>query len=304
MLCSAGHRTGSGSYSLPAAKATRAFYSFSPSIRTAVFRRRRPCPGDGRRRAFGAWKHYRGGDTTPIWLATLSNSKIEKIPRDNSNDYNPLWIGTKVYFLSDRNGAVTLFSYDPRSHQVKEELKNTGLDFKSIGGGTDGIVIEQFGGLSLFDLKTGKAKPVPVTIAGDLPEVRERMVNVSRRLGSAHLSPNAARAVFEARGEILTVPAEKGDVRVITNTPKIMERSPAWSPDGKTIAYFSDEAGEYALHLAQQTGMGEAVKVPMPEAGFYREPVWSPDSQEGRVCGLAYADLVRRRGKQEGSAGG
>jgi tricorn protease len=230
------------------------------------------------RRAFTAWKHYRGGDTTPIWLATLSNSKIEKVPRDNSNDYNPLWIGDRVYFLSDRNGPVTLFSYDTRSKQVKEEIHNNGLDYKSAGAGSDAIVIEQFGNLLLFDLKSGKTKPVPVRIAGDLPEVRERMLNVSSRLTNAHLSPNAARALFEANGEILTVPAEKGDVRVITNTPGAMERFPAWSPDGKTIAYMSDESGEYELYLAPQNGEGAVTKLHMPEPSFYRALEWSPDS--------------------------
>jgi tricorn protease len=182
-----------------------------------------------------------------------------------------------------------LFSYDARSRQVKEEIKNTGLDFKSAGAGPDGIVIEQFGTLLLFDLKSGKTRPVPVKIAGDLPEVRERMVNVSRRLSNAHLSPNAARAVFEARGEILTVPAEKGDVRVITNTPGVMERYPAWSPDGKTIAYFSDESGEYDLQLAPQSGEGAVTKIPMPEPGSYRAPQWSPDSQK-----IAFVDARMR----------
>ena len=241
------------------------------------------------RRAFTVWKQYRGGDTTPIWIATLSNSKIEKIPRDNSNDFNPMWIGDKVYFLSDRNGPVTLFSYDTRSKKVEEEIRNKGLDFKSAGAGPDGIVIEQFGGLLLFDIKTRMTRPVSVKIAGDLPEVRERMVNLSRRLGSAHLSPNAARAVFEARGEILTVPAEKGDVRNLTNTPGAMERTPAWSPDGKTIAYFSDESGEYALHLAPQSGSGAVTKIPMPEPGFYRTPQWSPDSSK-----IAFVDSRMR----------
>src|SRR5207342_399260 len=143
----------------------------------------------------------------------LADSKIEKIPRENSNDYNPLWIGAKVYFLSDRDGPVSLFSYDTRTRQVKEEVKNDGFDFKSIGAGADAIVIEQFGGLALFDLKTSQLKPVPVQIAGDLPEVLDRMVNVSSRLTGAHLSPNATRALFEARGEVITVPAEKGDPR-------------------------------------------------------------------------------------------
>jgi len=241
------------------------------------------------RRAFTVWKRYRGGDTTPIWLASLADSAVEKIPRDNSNDYNPLWIGTKVYFLSDRDGAVTLYSYDTRTRQVKQEVKNDGFDFKSIGAGPDAIAVEQFGGLALFDLKTSQLKPVPVQIAGDLPEVRARMVNVAARLGGAHLSPNATRAVFEARGEIITVPAEKGDPRNITNSPKVMERSPAWSPDGRSIAYFSDESGEYALHVAPQSGVGDVVKIPMPEPGFYRAARWSPDSKK-----IAFTDSHMR----------
>ncbi|HEY6213030.1 MAG TPA: PDZ domain-containing protein, partial [Vicinamibacterales bacterium] len=254
------------------------------------------------RRAFNVWKRYRGGDTTPIWLASLADSTTEKIPRDNSNDYNPLWIGQKVYFLSDRDGPVTLYSYDTRSRQVKQEIKNDGFDFKSIGAGPDAIVIEQFGGLALFDLKTSQVKQVPVQIAGDLPEVRPRMVNVSTRLNGAHLSPNATRAVFEARGEVITVPAEKGDPRNITNSPKVMERSPAWSPDGKSIAYFSDESGEYALHVAPQTGFGDVVKIPMPEPGFYRGARWSPDSKKIAFIDshmrIWYVDVGSRRAVQ------
>jgi len=230
-------------------------------------------------RAFAVWKRYRGGRATPIWLAKLSDSSIEKLPRTDSNDFNPMWVGTRIYFLSDRSGAVTLFSYDVRSKQVKEEMKNTGLDVKSASAGPGAIVYEQFGSLNLFDLKSGKSNSVPVTLSGDLAEVRDHTVTVNLRLRSAHPSPNASRAVFEARGEILTVAAEKGDPRILTNTPGVMERDPAWSPDGKTIAYFSDESGEYALHLAPQTGTGEVVKIPL-EPGFYRGPQWSPDSKK------------------------
>jgi tricorn protease len=241
------------------------------------------------RRAFTVWKRYRGGDTTPIWLATLANSKVEKIPRDNSNDFNPMWIGDRVFFLSDRNGPVSLFSYDTRSKRVKEEVRNTGLDYKSASAGPDGIVIEQFGDLLLFDVNSGRTKSVSVKIAGDLPEVRERMVSLGQRLESPDLSPTAARAVFEARGEIVTVPAEKGDARVITNTPAAMERYPVWSPDGRTIAYFSDESGEYQLHLAPQTGTGTVTKIAMPETEFYRSPRWSPDSTK-----IAFVDARMR----------
>jgi tricorn protease len=237
-------------------------------------------------RAFSAWKRYRGGQATPVWLARLSDSRIEKVPRENSNDFNPLWIGDRVYFLSDRDGPVTLFSYDPRGKFVKQLIENRGLDLKSAGAGPDAIVYEQFGSLYLYDLKSRKSRPVPVTIAGDLPEVRDRYVNVGKRLGSAHISPTGARALFEARGEVLTVPAEKGDARNLTNTAAVMERDPAWSPDGKSVAWFSDEPGEYELHIRAQTGLGDVQKIrPGDGPGFYFDPAWSPDSKK-----IAYTD--------------
>jgi tricorn protease len=237
-------------------------------------------------RAFTAWKRYRGGRTTPIWISALATGKVVKVPRENSNDFNPMWLADKVYFLSDRNGPVTLFAYDTASKQVRQLVENRGLDFKSAGAGPDAIVYEQFGALHLYDLKTGKAKPVNVRIAADLLEMRPRMVNINSRLRNAHISPTGARALFEGRGEILTVPAEKGDARNLTNTMDVMERDAVWSPDGKTIAYFSDESGEYELHLRAQTGMGDAKKIKLGETpGFYFTPRWSPDSKK-----IAYVD--------------
>lgn len=156
-----------------------------------------------------AWKRYRGGQTTPIWIATLSSGRIEKIPRDNSNDFNPMWVGDKIYFLSDRDGPVTLFSYDLRSKQVKKELENRGLDLKSASAGPDAIVYEQFGSLHLYDLKSGTSKLVIVRVASDLLELRDHFVNVGKRLQNAHISPTGARAVFQAHGDILTVPVER-----------------------------------------------------------------------------------------------
>jgi len=237
-------------------------------------------------RAFNAWKRYRGGKTTPIWIATLASGKVVKVPRENSNDFCPMWVGDKVFFLSDRSGPVTLFSYDPRTKQVKQMIENHGLDLKSASAGPGAIIYEQFGALHLYDVKGGKTKPVDVEIAADLLELRPRMVDVSKRLRTPHISPTGARGLFEARGEILTLPAEKGDARNLTNTTGIMERDPTWSPDGKTIAYFSDESGEYALHLRAQNGMGEVKKIKLAETpGFYFTPQWSPDSKH-----IAYVD--------------
>lgn len=238
-------------------------------------------------RAFAAWKRYRGGMTTPIWIADLDTSKVEKLPRDNSNDYCPMVLNGKVWFLSDREGVVTLFQYDPQTRKVARAWENKGMDFKSASAGPDAIAIEQFGALHVFDPKSGKLTPLSIKVSGDLAEVRERFVKVGDRLGSAAISPTGVRAVFEARGEILTVPAEKGDPRNLTNSSGVMERFPVWSPDGKHIAYFSDASGEYELHLANQSGSGEVKKIRIEEKPtFYQTPVWSPDSKK-----IAFRDV-------------
>jgi tricorn protease len=237
-------------------------------------------------RAFFAWKRYRGGQTTPIWIAQLSNSHIEKVPRSNSNDFCPMWVGDKVYFLSDRSDRVSLFSYDTKTKRVAQAVANDGMDFKSASAGPGAIVLEQFGRIQLYDVKTGQLSPVNITLAGDIAELRPKHVNVARRLTSAHISPTGARALFEARGEILTVPAEKGDTRNLTETTAVMERDPSWSPDGKWIAFFSDESGEYELHLRDSMRTGEARKIRLEgKPSFYFRPRWSPDSRK-----IAYLD--------------
>jgi tricorn protease len=234
----------------------------------------------------GAWKRYRGGTAAPVWIATLADSAIEKIPRDDSNDFNPMWVGDKVYFLSDRNGPVTLFAYDTQTKRVSQVLDNPGPDVLSASAGPDVLVYEQLGRLSLFDPVTGRSSPLDVQVRGDHPGVRPRFHKVAKEIQSAGLSPTGARAVFEARGEIVTVPAEKGSIRNLTNTPGAAERDPAWSPDGKQIAYLCDESGEYELHLRGQDGMGAVKKYALGDApSFYYAPTWAPDGKR-----IAYTD--------------
>ncbi|HEX8096447.1 MAG TPA: PDZ domain-containing protein, partial [Pyrinomonadaceae bacterium] len=238
-------------------------------------------------RAFTIWKRYRGGGTTPVWIANLSDSSVEKLPRQNSNDFNPMWVGERVYFLSDRSGPVTLFAYDTRGKKVAQLVRNDGFDIKAASAGPGAIVYEQFGSLHIYDLDSGRSQALNIEVAGDLPAVRPRFVKLERRMiQSARLSPTGARAVFEARGEVLTVPAEKGDWRNLTNSSGVAERDPSWSPDGRWVAYFSDESGEYALYLRDQTGMGEVRKISLgdPPSYFY-SPTWSPDSKR-----IAYTD--------------
>ena len=233
-----------------------------------------------------AWKRYHGGQTTPVYLLRLSDLQLEKIPRENSNDDDPVWVGDTVYFLSDRKGSVSIFAYDTKSKAVKQVLDNKGLDVKSLSAGPDALVYELFGGIYTLDLKTEKSAKVAIHISGDLPATRPHYENVGTRIQNAAISPTGVRAVFEARGEILTVPAEKGDVRNLTRTTAVAERDPAWSPDGKSIAFFSDESGEYALHVVDQSGLGSVKKINLgnPPSFFYA-PLWSPDSKK-----IAYTD--------------
>lgn len=232
------------------------------------------------------WRNYRGGQTTPIWIAQLSDSSVVKIPRDNSNDGNPMWAGGKVYFLSDRNGPRTLFAYDVASQKVTQLIDNSGFPIADASAGPDAIVYAQMGQLHLFDLGSGKQHPVDVQIAADLPQLLPHYEKVAKHIEHAAISPTGVRAAFEAHGEIFTVPAKKGDIRDLTRTPGAAERSPAWSPDGKSIAYFSDVSGEYALHIRDQNGFGKPriISLGNPPSFFYA-PIWSPDSKR-----IVYSD--------------
>src|SRR5271170_7894272 len=252
--------------------------SYSPDGKFLAYR---PTPSP-----FGNWSHYRGGTSPRIWIANLADSSIEKLPHDDWNDLNPIWVGDTIYFLSDRNGAYTLFAYDTKSKAESQIIENSGLPIKSADAGPGAIVYEQFGSLHLYDLSTHHQKAIPVHIEPDLVEVRPHFEKVAKQINDAAISPTGVRAVFEAHGEILTVPAEKGDIRNITNSPGVADRDPAWSPDGKWIAYFSDESGEYALHLRAQNGLGEVRKINLgnPPSFFYG-PTWSPDSKK-----IAYTD--------------
>jgi tricorn protease len=231
------------------------------------------------------WQHYRGGQTTPIWIAALATSKVVAIPRENSNDRNPMWVGNRIYFLSDRAGPATLYDYDTQTHSVRELVRNSGFDMLSANAGPGAIVYAQLGSLHLYDLSTGTAHEVPVTIAADMPQLRPQFINVGGQISNANISPSGVRAVFEAHGDIFTVPAHHGDVRDITSSPAVADRDPAWSPNGRWIAYFSDRSGEYTLDVRDQKGLEPPRIIELPSPSFFYSPVWSPDSRK-----IAYSD--------------
>ena len=234
-----------------------------------------------------AWKHYRGGQTTPVWLVDMKTLDLVKIPRENSNDSSPVWEGDTVYFLSDRNGPVTLFSFDTRTKKVEQVIENHAYDLKTVASGPGALVYEQFGSIHLYDLASHQEHTVAITVHGDLPALTPHLAKVAAdETQNVDISPTGLRVVVEAHGDIFTLPAEKGDTRNLTRTPGSAERDPAWSPDGKSIAYFSDASGEYQLYIRDQDGLQPPKVIDLgPEPSFFYGPRWSPDSRH-----IAYLD--------------
>ncbi|HTV83312.1 MAG TPA: PDZ domain-containing protein [Acidobacteriaceae bacterium] len=232
------------------------------------------------------WKGYRGGQTTPIWIANLADSSVVKVPRPNSNDSDPMWVGKTVYFLSDRAGPITLFAYNTETGTVSQVLQNAGFDITSASAGPGAIAYSQFGQIYLYNLKSHRSHLVPITVAGDMPQLEPHFEKVATQIRDYDISPTGVRALFEAHGEILTVPTRHGDIRNLTNSPGVEDRDPAWSPDGRYIAYFSDRYGEYDLRIRNQTGLGAVQTIHLGNpSSFYYQLTWSPDSRE-----LAFSD--------------
>src|SRR5439155_402638 len=232
--------------------------------------------------AFLQWKHYRGGEVTEVHLYNVKDHKVDEIPQPEgrANDADPVWLGDVVYFRSDRNGEFNVYSFDPRTKAVAQLTRHADFPVLNLSAGGGHIVYEQAGQLHLLDPAAKTSRKLTIGVAADLEETRPRFVKGAKYVRSAGLSPSGARAVFEFRGEIVTAPAEKGDARNLTNTVGAHERSPVWSPDGRQIAYFSDESGEYELVVAPQDGKGERKHFEIGGAGFYEQPMWAPDSRK------------------------
>jgi len=231
------------------------------------------------------WKHYRGGMSSRILLFNFKDNSVEEIPRPSGgcNDLSPVWVGNAVYFRSDRDGEYNVYAYDLGSKQVRALTKFGDFPVQELGGNDSRLVFEQAGYLHMIDLGGGQAaaeKRLVIGIAADLLELRSRYAGGFRYIRSGELSPSGARLVVDFRGDIVTLPAEKGDYRNLTHTTGFHETAPAWSPDGRWIAYFSDASGENALCIQSADGKGTVRTLPLKGAGFYANTRWSPDSKK------------------------
>ena len=225
-------------------------------------------------------RNYRGGQNRPIWIVDLKSYDLVSPPWTDSKDIDPVWIGDTVYFISDRDGVENVWSFDTGSKKLTEVTRFTDFDVKTMDSGAGAVVFEQAGYIHELDPKSGREHVVNITATGDFPWMMARWEDVSNRITNMALSPTGKRALVEARGEIFTLPAEKGDVRNLTNSTGSADRDPAWSPDGKWISYFSDRSGEYRLYIEAQDGLTPPREITLDHPTHYYTPSWSPDSKK------------------------
>ncbi|MEO8449222.1 MAG: PDZ domain-containing protein [Gemmatimonadota bacterium] len=233
------------------------------------------------------WRNYHGGQAGPIWIQNLETGALEKTPGNGYRQMDPVWLSSGIYFISEQDNAANVYRYDPATKAVTQLTKYRDFDAKHLAGGGGALTYDQGGYIHVLDPATQRDKQLVITIHGDLPLARSRWIDLKpQSLTHASLSPSGARALFEARGEIFTIPAEKGDYRNLTRSPGAADRNPVWSPDGKQIAWFSDQSGEYQLMVGSPDGLTPPRAIPLPGSTFYFTPTWSPDSKN-----LAFTDV-------------
>ena len=233
----------------------------------------------------GEWRYYRGGYAAPLWIADIKTGALEKLSNGTHNDRNPVWVQDKIFFVSDRTGISNLYAYDTRSKKTEQLTKYAGQGVRSASATTDAAIYVQGGRIHLLDLKTGNDQTIKVSVTPDTSELAPRTASAMRSLERILPSPTGDRLVFGARGEVLVFDPANGSYKNLTNTPGIAERYPTISPDGKSVAYVSDESGEYALHVRSlENDSVKKIQIE-PKPSFYWNLVWSPDSQK-----LAFPD--------------
>jgi tricorn protease len=240
---------------------------------------------------FRNWKRYRGGWSPDLWLFDLQTKAAKNITNNPANDAQPMWHGSTIYFISDRgpNERNNIWAYDVKAGTMKQVTQFTDFDITFPSLGPDGIVFQAGGRLYFLDVASGRQREVPVRVITDETTLRPRTVKAENLIESATVSPTGKRALFEARGDIFTAPAEFGPVVNASRTSGVAERYPRWSPDGRTLAYWSDRTGEYELMIRPAEGSGEEKKITSLGAGFRYAPQWSPDSKR-----VAYVDQAMR----------
>ena len=235
------------------------------------------------------WRQHRGGTTPSINILDLRSQALSTIPGERVNDLNPLWVGDRIYFLSDRDSqSLALYSFDPASGAIEKRASEGPWDIRWASA-TDGAIVYEAGGrLKEYDIGTGAVREIQVKLAADVAQLASRWVDVSTSLGDASLSPSGQRALFSGRGEVFTVPTGKeGSTRNLTASGAVREYTPLWSREGDQIAYISDEGGVHALRIEDQRGLAAPRTLALggDKTAFYQLLAWAPGGKR-----IVYAD--------------
>ena len=251
-----------------------------------------------RARDFRTEKRYSGGQANDLFIYDLKTNDTKRITDNPRADRDPMWIGNTIYFNSDRDGHFNLFAYDTVKNTTTQVTTNKVWDVRWPSSDNQGrIVYELNGELQLFDVKSKKASAISINVPDDGLNRRPSRVFAGNLIFSSGLSPKGERAVFEARGDIFTAPIEKGPVRNLTNSSGAHDKFPAWSPDGKQIAFISDKSGEEEVWVVAQDGAKPAEQLTTGGKAMRYAPDWSPDGKliafsdkDGKVFVLTVAD--------------
>ncbi|MDT8394064.1 MAG: protease, partial [Bacteroidales bacterium] len=247
-------------------------------------------------REFRTWKYYKGGMADDIWIYDFDNKTIENITNNEHQDIFPMWHGTKIYFLSDRDRTMNLFVYDMESGATTRLTNYTEFDIKFPSLGDDAIIYENGGFLYTYELDGGNISKISVTIAEDLISGRNELKDASKNIISLAVSPDGKRVVLGARGDVYTLPVKSGITRNLTTSSGVNDRNVEWSPDGKYISFISDRSGEDEIYVMNQDGTGKAKQITDNADTYKYNPVWSPDGKKllwsDKKLRLQYVDIA------------
>lgn len=230
-------------------------------------------------REFRTWKRYKGGRATELWIYDLKNSTSEQLTHFAGSDQWPIWFGSNIYFASDRDLRLNIYRIDPLTKQTTQLTFHKDFDVMWPSGRNGLIVYENGGFLYVLNVETGKSEKLKVSLNFDNPNLKPYFKKVDNDIHSFSISPTGKRALFDARGDIFSVPAENGITENLTNTPGIREIYPVWSPNGKYIAYYSDQTGEYELYLLENKKGAQPKQLTFNSTAWKYEAEWSPDSR-------------------------
>jgi tricorn protease len=225
------------------------------------------------------WRHYRGGQNTPLTILDLGSLQETRLPNERTIDVQPVWMGDAVYFLSDRDGIMNVWSYEPEGGGLRQLTRFPTADVKWLSGHAGTLVFEHDGTLHTLDVASGATHGLVFTVRGDFPWAEPRWEDVTKRIASATLSPTGKRVLIEARGEIFTVPVEKGDTRNLTRSSGAADRAPVWSPKGDEVAWFSDSGEGYELLIGSQDGLEPPRRLGIGPSKMAWDVAWSPDGR-------------------------